>query len=136
MRKNAADIHACRRKLKIYKEALFILCGYKFCPNSNILCSRESAAYAGHVLLYLDCLHLQMLTFHLWPREKKSVWRMCETFNPCLLVNQGFVKSCCCEVFAFVSQGDCICIHNVVFKSKLEAKALIKSLDVYWDSEI
>lgn len=92
--KNAADIHSIQNKGKdLYGSALHFLWALTSvqieisCPAENLLLGLATC-YCIWTVSICKC----WLFIH--DREQKSVWGTCKTFNPCLLVNQGFVKSC------------------------------------------
>lgn len=134
--KNAADVHVMQNKGKdLYGSVLHFLWAITSvqiaisCPAENLLLGLATC-YCVWTVSICECW------LFIRDQGQKSVWGTCKTFNPCLLVNQGFVKSCWCCLFAFIFQGDCRCIHNVVFRYELECKVLIKLLGVYLDLEI
>lgn len=107
---------------------------YTICLNNIILPGREFAALAAHVLLYLDCLHLQMLTFH---QNIKSVWETHKTCNPYLFVNKTFCQILfapppCCPKVTLSLKPQCdtqiqVTVLFFFFKSQNEFLLLIRN---------
>lgn len=96
---NAADIHVRQNEGKaLHGSALQFLWAIMsvqiamFCPAEDLLLGLAMCYCVWTVPICKCWLFIR-------DQGQKSVWGMCKTFNPCLLVNQGFVKSYWCRFF-------------------------------------